>query len=398
MNNKILLLLDNSVNAIPFMLAARKMGYFVITTGLFENEYAQSFANLYIKEDYKDFDKISYIFKKYRASAISCGTHDDMSYTASYIDNKYQIGGHDTLDTIKILHLKDKFKEFTRSIGVHTPLSYQIRSIEEAKSLLSIIKFPMILKPVDKAGGKGVIVINNEQDYLKGITYSLETSINKTVLVEQFVAGTLHSFTTFIHNQKVVFHCSYDDYSYLNKYMTNSGVVPATHNNRTNIDNIIIGDIEKMSRALNLVDGLFHLQYIIDENDNPHIIEVMRRAPGNWSTSVGSISTGLNIDEWIIRSECGQSLSFLPPKMYLTHGLYGYHTILGQKNGIFNKVVISNSIKENVFQYFQWNKCGHEITNYLYDKVGVAFLWFPSTKDMETKMKRINELIYIQYF
>jgi len=179
--------------------------------------------------------------------------------------------------------------------------------------------------------------------------------------------------------------------------MTNSGTAPATHINMSKVSRIIINDIEKIARELHLVDGLFHLQYIVDNNGAPHIIEVMRRAPGNWSTSTGSISTGLNIDEWIIRSECGLSLSSLPVRLSCHHGYYGYHTILGPRNGILNNVFFSEEIKKNIYQYFVWEENGHEIVNYMYEKVGVVFLWFPTLEEMNSKIARINELIYVEY-
>lgn len=397
MRKKILLLLDNSFNAIPFMLAARKLGYFVVTTGLYQNEFSQSFSNQYIQEDYSDFDKISFLYKKLNATAISCGTHDDMSYTASYIDNLYKIGGHDSLENIKTLHLKDNFKEFAKSLNIHSPLSHLVKSTDDARLIMQKIKYPVIIKPTDRAGGKGVKVITNKDEFLDGIEYCFNESFSNRILIEEFIEGSLHSFTTFIQKQKVIFYCTYNDYSYVNKYMTNSGIAPATHDNMKGISKIIIRDIEKMARELQLVDGLFHLQYIVDKNSNPFIIEVMRRAPGNWSTSIGSISTGLNIDEWIIRSECGHSLSSLPTKMTKPHGIYGYHTILGDRNGVLDSVYFSRDIKQNIYNFFQWHHSGFQITNYLHTKIGVVFLYFATFEEMHLKMKQINTLITIKY-
>lgn len=391
---KNLLMLDATFNAIPLILSARKMGYYVITVGNFKDRPGVRYADKHICADYSDIDLMINICVKYDIVAISCGTSDPASYITAILCDKLGLKGHDTLQSIETLHLKDKFKEFTRIHNIKSPLSVNFSSEKEALSYLHKVNFPVIIKPIDQAGGKGVQVVYNEAEFKNAVRIAFTKSVRKKILVEEYITGTLHSFTTFLHDQHVVSFCNYDDYSYVNKYMTNSGTAPASHVNNEKICNFLVSEIEKIASILSLVDGLFHMQYIVNEKGVPYIIEIMRRCPGNWSTSIGSISLGLQIEDWFIRAECGESCKFLPNRNKQI-GYYAYHTIMGDRNGIYDGLAVSSEVKENIFQFVEIEQKGHEITDYLYDKLGVVFLQFTSHGEMLSKIKKINELIKV---
>lgn len=72
------------------------------------------------------------------------------------------------------------------------------------------IEYPVVVKPVDNAGCRGVVTCKNKQEFDIGIQDSLKYSNSKTVLVEEFVDGDQIIVYFFIENGKPYFLLTLD--------------------------------------------------------------------------------------------------------------------------------------------------------------------------------------------
>lgn len=384
-------MLNAGEHEIPFILAARKLGFYVITTSTKPDYAGHKYADKYIYADYNDYDSMINLCIKLNISAISQACTDDCALSAAYIGEKLGLKGHDTYENALIIHRKDKFKEFAAKHNLITPISYSFSSTSEAESYLDKLTLPVIIKPADLAGGQGIHVAKDKKEYIESVRNAFERSITKHIVVEPFVEGTLHSLNTFIVNHTVKAYCTANDYSYCNKYLTNSGVAPADDWEKA--VSVLIPEIERIARILGLVDGQLHMQYIMS-NGKPTIIEMMRRNIGNnWSTMITD-SVGVNWPEWIIRAEAGMDCSAIP-NTRLSQGYYGYHMMMCDRNGIFNGVEISSEFEVFIYQYTQWVEPGFHVTNYLSDKIGNLMFHFPSDEEKTKYLPHINELVKV---
>lgn len=108
-------------------------------------------------------------------------------------------------------------------------------------------------------------------------------------MIEPYIEGSLHSLHVFIVDEKVRSYGTANDYSYKNKYMTSYGIFPA--DNWETATEALIPEINRIAKILHLVDGQMDIQYIMGA-DGPWIVEMMRRFPGNHTTSVIANSIG----------------------------------------------------------------------------------------------------------
>lgn len=394
MQNRKLLMLNATIHDVPLILEARKQGFYVITTGNRPDFVGHQYANEYVFCDYSDYPKLVMLCKGKNISAVSCGTSDPAYYAAAYLGEYFGWHGHDKLDTIKILHNKGLFKKFTKEHGIQSPISEIYSDIKEALNKFSTHEYPLIIKPVDQAGGKGISVVWNREEYTLAISKAFNYSNIGQIVVEPYLDGSQHSLSTFLVDQKVRVFCSWDDLPYSDKYMISRGALPATYSNKEYIENKLISEVEKIASILKLVDGIFHLQFIV-YNGEPYIIEVMRRCPGNWDTCMETTATGINWDQWVILAESGMDCHGLPIGRKVS-GYWGYYVVLSKKNGVLKKINISNDIKDNIYRFNIWEQYGHAITNCKYDKLGLVHLWFSSEQEMKYKMKIIDDLVYAE--
>lgn len=392
MMQKKLLMLNASRHEIPFILAARKIGFYVITTSTKSEYIGHKYADEYVYGNYNDYEAMVKLAKDLKIDAVSHACTDDCALSAAYIGEKLGLKGHDTYENAQIIHRKDRFKAFAAKHNVKTPISHSFINIDEAIEYGRTAKFPQIIKPVDLAGGQGISIANSYDEYLKCVDEAFARSKEKKIVVEPYIVGTLHSLNTFIVNQKVVSYCTANDYSYKNQYLTNSGIAPA--DNWEKAVQVLIPETERIASILGLVDGQLHMQYIMSDGE-PYIIEMMRRNIGNNWMSMLADSTGVNWPEWVIRAEAGMDCSAIPAPR-LAEGFYGYHMLMSDKNGVFDSVEIEPEFQKYIYQFTEWEQPGHVIENFLSDKVGNALVHFKTLEEKNEYIGKINEYIKVK--
>lgn len=387
---KRLLILNGSHSEIPLIQSAKNLGFHVITSGNNPHLIGHPYADEYCFADYSDPDAVLKIAEKLKIDAVCSCCNDFGIISASYISEKMHLPGHDSYETTKILHQKDLFKKFAVENDIQTPFAEGFDNRERALSSIKQRKFPLIVKPIDMSGGKGVSFVRAEQEIADAIDLSFSLSHAKRIVVEDFMEGTQHSFSTFIVKGNVVFYFSDTEYSYPNPYLVSTSAAPAVNVNDV-ADDLILA-IEKMTKKLSLKDGIFHVQYLY-HNKKASILEITRRGSGDLYPYPVNYSTGLDWAGWIVKAEAGMDCSGFPEVKQ--NGFCGRHCIMGSQNGIIKKIVIDKQVKDNIYDKLIWMQEGNRISNYLADKAGIVLLKYSSMDEMLDKTIRMNQFIYM---
>ena len=392
LKQKKLLMLSAKDSEIPFILTARNMGYYVITTGNKSDRSGHRYADEYIPFDFSDYDGLALRAKDLEIDALCQGCNDHCALAASAVGSKLGFVGHDSLEVATVLHRKDRFKEFAGKMGLPCPVSKWFTSQEEALEAGLGLEGPLIVKPTDSAGGAGVSVARSREEYEIAVKNAFSWSAEKRIVVEPFVEGSLHSLSTFIVNGHVVASMTANDYSFKNEYLTNSGAFPAEGGEEA--ARMLVPVVEQIAQELDLVDGLLHLQYIKDREGRFWIIEMMRRSPGNNYTVALSRSTGINWQEWILRAEAGEDLSGFPA-MREPDAVHAYHSIMAAQNGVVSAIEIDDDLDEFIYQYVEWNGPGSVVADYMNEKMGSIQLRFPDAHTCDSVMADINNRVRV---
>lgn len=377
---KKVLLLCASHNDLGLINGLKKMGYYIYVTGKIRNLIGQKYVDEYIELDYSDKEAVLELAKKLKIDNICACCNDFGVYTATYVAEKLGLPGYDTYDNTLTLNNKDLFKEFAKKNNILTPIAENFTNIDEAKEFAKTMELPFIVKAVDLSAGNGIMAVKKREDADKAIENAFNKSRAERIVIEPYIEGTQHGFCTFLINQKVVASCSNDEYSIINPYRVEIDTFPA--NGIERCEKILIEQIEKIASILKLHDGIFHLQYIEDEN-GPHIIEVMRRVIGNMYSVPANSLCGFDWDYFEARTYMGLPLDGFPVNMP-KDGYFAYKTVLAEKNGIIDKIEIPERYERYMYDKCIIRKPGDEITNYLSEPIGLLFLRFVSEEEMHT--------------
>lgn len=372
------LLLCASHNDLGLVRALRKLGYYIIATGNQPGLIGEKHVDEYIAADYSDKEKICGIAKEAGIDAICQCCNDFGVYTAAYVAERTGLPGYDSYETTLLLHNKDKFKQFAQKHQLLTPASLAFSSEEEALKYLKDAEYPVIVKPADASAGNGIRKIESFQEAQGAVRLAFSKSRTGRVVTERFLSGTQHGLCTFLIDQKVAAFCGNNEYSFLNPYRVEIDTFPA--DSGTQAERILIGQIEKIASLLNLKDGIFHLQYIM-EGGRPWIIEVMRRILGNMYSVPASLLNGFDWDYWETRAKCGLSCKDFPQNAR-QEGFYAYKAVLAEKNGRIQKICIPSRYEKFKIGELFLKKPGDEIRNCLSEPAGFLFFMFASAEEM----------------
>lgn len=392
---KKLLILNGSHSEIPLIQAGKKLGYYVITSGNRPDLIGHKYSDEYVDCDFSDPKMVLNIFKDKGLDAVCSCANDFGAITSAYLSEKLGLPGHDSLESALIIHHKDKFKSFAAKNNVPTPAARSFTDMNAAMNDKTLWKYPIIVKPVDLTGGKGVTKVDDQSGYENAVKNALDMSRQKTIVIEEFIEGTQHSFSTFLINRKVTAFYSDNEYSDYNPFLVSTSGGPAT--NIDLVKDVLISEAEKIATVLNLHDGVFHYQYIMSRDKKPYILEITRRCSGDMYPVPVQHATGIPWAEWIVRAECGMNLSKYAARQSEQKIYGGRHCIMGDREGIVKSVLISDELRENIYDQFMWGGEGSVITNRLTDKIGILFFEFSSEQEMLDKCGRIRSLVKIEY-
>lgn len=385
------LLLNGSHSEISLLRELKTLGKYVITTGNLPDSFVHKYADEYIQADYSDMKKIADIAIKNNISGIISCANDFGIITAAYVAEKMGLKGHDSFEVTTLLHQKDKFKKFAIENGMKVPFSQEYHSEEKALQDIKNLEYPVIVKPVDLTGGKGVSKVSSEDEYVQAVQKAFDYSRKKIIVVERFIEGTYHSFSTFIVDKKVIGFFSDNEYSNVYRFFVDTSASPADY---PNINTVLISQAELVAEKLNLVNGVFHMQYVMDKNQKPYIIDITRRCSGDVYPEPVEHSTGLPWSKWIVMSELGY-----PSEVYVERGeqskYCGRHCIMADTEGTVEDVTIDNELKKYVYKDITWWKRGYVVSNHLVDKLGILFYEFPSREIMNNIVRNIKKLVSV---
>jgi len=366
------------------ILALKELGCYVITTGNRPESTGHKLADEYVYGDYTDLDAMLRVAVEKKVDAV-CPCCDDMGVkTAALLSEKLGFSGQDTVEATLTIHDKDRFKRFAKELGINTPRAESFCHEQEAlRWSEQVTEFPLIVKPVDLSAGNGIRRADNREQLQANIREAFRASRAKRILIEPFLTGTQHGFCTYLIRQKVVAVCSNNENSFINPYRVEVDCYPASH--AEEVSRELIEQIERMARALNLADGIFHLQYIYHEG-RACILECMRRVLGNlYSVPAEMLGGGFNWDYWQARAVCGFGTEGFPDRVP-QQGFWAYRALIARENGVYDGIEVDEDIAPFVFRKWMLHEPGFQIENHMSTPMGFLFMGFSSEEEMHRTM------------
>lgn len=224
---------------------------------------------------------------------------------------------------------KLRMKELLQEKGVRIPNFAKVESVENLKSFVKLTGYPVVLKPIDNAGARGVLMLTKNVDLGWAFNYSKQFSYCGILIVEKFLDGLQISTEGIMRGGKFyITGFGGRNYSNLNKtkpfMVEDGGDIPTKLG--ADIKKAINFEFEKATRALNIKWGPAKGDLVFGKDNKPYIIEIAARlSGGNFCYDKVPLSTGVDIVDILIDMAVGNRIDikrFVPNKNLATSQRY----------------------------------------------------------------------------
>jgi len=345
---KKILLLGGSAQQVVAIETAKKLGYYTVLCDFLEDNPGQFVADKFYLTSTTDKEAILEVAKMENINGILAYASDPAAPTAAYVAEKLGLPGN-PYESVEILCNKDKFRMFLENNGFNTPKAKGYNKIEEAIKDIQNEKFdfPVIVKPVDSSGSKGVSKIENIVHLEEKIREAMSFSRSKRIIVEEFVEkyGYQIAGDGLSIDGKLVFRCFANDHfniECVNPFVPISASFP--YNMPEEIQDKVHLEIQRLITALNMQNCTYNFDMRIDKDNNVYLMEVAPRDGGNYIPQIIKYATGLDLVEYSILLAMGEKID-VPEKCRL-QGFWSYYAVHSLKDGILDKIEIKDEVKE----------------------------------------------------
>ena len=362
---KKILMLGGAMQQIPAIQKAKELGFYTITCDYLPENPGHKLADEYHNVSTTDKEAVLALAQALQIDGIVAYASDPAAPTAAYVSEKMGLPGN-PYDSVEILTHKDLFRDFLKNNGFFTPQAGGYSSLEEAAADIDRFNFPVMVKPVDSTGSKGVVKIFSKDELKAAVEEAFSYSRMKRIVIEEFVQkkGYQVSGDGFSVDGKLVF-TSYGNELYSGKgtreYVALGEFWPSllTPEMKEKVD----GELQKLITALGMKTCAYNIEVIIDEYDNVLILELGPRNGGSYIPQLIQYATGVDLVEYTILGAVGEDCSGL--KMEPTVGCFSNYMIYSTVSGKYKEIWFEESFKEkNLLEVHCTYAPGDEVTAY----------------------------------
>ena len=344
---KRILMLGGSMQQIPIIKRAKEMGLYVITCDYCPDNPGHKFADEYYNVSTTDLDAVLELAKRLNIDGIVAYASDPAAPTAAYVSEKLGLSGN-PYQSVKLLTEKDLFRKFLKEHGLNCPKAQGFTNYEDALAAIGDFRFPVMVKPVDSSGSKGVVKIYGVDELKDAVAEALSYSRGKRFIIEEFIVkkGYQVSGDGFSVDGKLVF-TSYGNELYSGKgtreYVALGEFWPSllTEEQKNKVDE----ELQRLITALGMKTCAYNIEVILDENDTVYVLELGPRNGGSYIPQLIKYATGVDLVDYTIWGALGMDCSSL--KMEETKGVFSNYMIYSITSGKYKGLWFDEQFKKN---------------------------------------------------
>ncbi len=397
---KKILLLGGSYFQVPSVKKAKEMGLYTITCDYLPNNPGHKYADEYHNVSTTDKEAVLKLAKDLKIDAIVCYASDPAAPTCAYVAEKMGLPGH-PYESVEILSNKDKFRKFLKDNGFNTPRAKGYTDFREAIADWNEYKKPVMIKPVDSSGSRGVRKINDINEIQSAVENALSFSRVKRFIMEEYIDIVLPQIQGegFSVNGNLKFadfsrHFFSEKNASINPFVPISWCLPSDIDNGL-CDNIR-SEIQKVLLLLNMKTGAYNFESRVDKNGKIYLMEIAPRNGGNFIPQLIEYSSGFDMVKYTIKAALGEDCSSV--EQTKLKGYHSYYVLYSLTDGILESIDIDDDFRKNNILELNMMKNIKDKVNGLENSgssIGVMILQFKSMDEMFYKMENMNKYVKI---
>lgn len=270
-----------------------------------KNAHGKKYSDYFFSYNITDYKNIINLAKKLEVNGIITFCSDLAVPIVAKISNKLKLPGNSLQTSILTTHKGEMKKSFVAN-NISTPKFEIIDNLTQYYNFLKLNKFPLVLKPTDSSGQKGIFLIKDNLNLKKKFFSIKKISSDKKLLVEKFHNGYEINVVAIVENKDVNFlSISHRKTSHLKNF----GI--ATHHiYPTKLNNNEILKVKKICKkaikAIKLTNGIVYPQIMMTRKNKFELLEIASRLPGGFMREMSLMVSGIDPIEFLLKKMTGR--------------------------------------------------------------------------------------------
>ena len=352
--------------------AALNEGYYVITADYLPNNPGHKLANEYHNISTIDKEAILKLAIEKNINGIVSYASDVSACTAAYVAEKMGLPTN-PYKSVDILTDKQKFRDFLIHNGFPTSEGRSFDDFEEANLYYEQLSKPVIIKPTDSSGSKGVSKLNVGDPCGVAWNEALKYSRSGVVRIERFIEkiGYQIDGDVFVEDGRIVFWGICDQHHdlplapYVPDGLSYPSIQPLKYQNAAR------EQLEKILHLLGMKMGGYNVEYVVGKDEQIYFLEIGPRCGGNLIPDTIEAATGFEMARNAVRQSVGDSVRYsekVPLKYCSSYVLHA------QESGILKEIIYDEEVKQRIVKELLYEDLGNKVNKFVNGGCGIGGL------------------------
>lgn len=383
---------------LPVIKAAHEQGYYVITADYLPDNIAHQYSDEYVNVSIVDKEAVLRVAQEKQIDGIMSFGVDPGVVSAAYVQEKMGLPPFGPYESVCILQNKDRFREFLKTHGFNVPKAKGYTSIDDALADRDVLDYPVIVKPTDSAGSKGVTRVDEESQLKDAVQYAYEKSLSGHIIIEDYIekqgcSSDTDSFAVNGELKFVNFNAQHFDLNASNPYTPAAYSWPSTFTKEQ--EQYLTSEIQRLITLLGMKTNVFNIETRIGTNGKPYIMELTPRGGGNRLCEMLRYATGVDM---ITAMTCYIVGDIVPTiEQRSTNGHWAEVMLHADKAGVFEGLEITKSLPAEIVEEDLWVKKGDWVNSFegANDAIGTLVLKFDTAEQLEEALEKQSEWLKV---
>ena len=396
---KKIMLLGSSRYLRPVIEAARKLGLYIITCDYLPDGMAHRYSDEYCNVSIIDKEAVLAAALERKIDGILSFACDPGVVTAAYVAEEMGLPSCGPYESVQILQNKGLFRRFLADHGFTVPVAKSYTDIQEALQDTARFQWPVIVKPADSAGSKGVTRVDDPAKLEESIRHALRFSFCDEFIIEEFIekegfASDTDSFSVDGELKFVSFSSQRFDEAAENPYAPAAFSWPASLTQAHQEE--LTREIQRLLKLLNMRTSVYNIECRESTNGKAYIMELSPRGGGNRLAEMVRYATGVDMITNAVRAAVGMDVVDMEQRPY--NGHWAEIILHSDKSGVFRNLWVAEEIAHNIIERDLWIEPGDKVGAFTgaNESIGTLVLKFETEHRMLEVMADIRRFVKIE--
>ena len=378
-----ILMLGGSRQQVVAIEKAKELGFRTVLCDYLPDNPGQYSADVFYQESTTDRERMLEIARAEGVSGVLAYSSDPASPTAGYVAEALGLPTN-PLAAIETMSEKHLFRAFLKEAGLPCPQAFGFprdASPEEIVAQTEGFRFPLVVKPTDSSGSKGVTVLDDFASLEAAIAHAAEFSRNGVLICEEYISKSFPHVVggdIFVVDGEVRFwglmSCLRDEGL--------GGLVPVgekTPSGLSTSQNAAVKDVlQRLVTALGVRFGELNVEVIVGGDDAPYVLELGSRAGGNMIPVQLADASGVDLVAANVLCAMGEDPGDIDWDSAECDGAYATYVLHSGVDGAYKGLELSPVAREACYREVIYQKPGACVGRFdgANKALGVLFLKF----------------------